>query len=76
MGIMDWWLVILIGQLLGRSAWGSLGCPLIDLTLINYIGYTLLDHFSHPFFVGLFLKKKKKEEEVIVSFYLKKCVVR
>ena len=56
MGIMVWWLVILIGQMLGRSALGSLGCPLIDLTLINYIGYTLLDHFSHPFLWVCFFK--------------------
>ena len=64
MGIMVQWLVILIGQLLARSALGSLGCPLIDLTLINYIGYTytrfvfLLEHFSHFLLYVCFLKKK------------------
>ena len=75
MGIMVWWLVVLIGQLLGRSALGSLGCPLIDLTLINYIRYTLLDHFSHPFLWVCFLKKVKNKK-IIVLYYLKKCVVR
>ena len=70
--------MILIGQLLAQSALDSLGCPLIDLTLVNDIGYTytrfvfLLEHFS-CFFLGacLILKKKKSN-----CFVLKKFVIR
>ena len=35
-------LMILIWQLLSWSALGSLGCPVIDLASINYIGYTYI----------------------------------
>ena len=76
-GLVVDWLVILIGQLLAQSALGSLGCLLIDLTLVNYIGYTytwfvfLLEHFSFLFGVW-FLKRNK----VIVLLKKKKSVVR
>ena len=52
-------LMILIWQLLSWSALSLLGCPVIDLVSINYIGYTYIFFVLESISPSLYLFLKK-----------------